>query len=79
MNEEEKYRIMEATIQSVKDMLAKRLSSRIDMLNTLATSPMDGLPEKVQELREREAEKTRAIINEQKDILELLNMLFPKS
>ena len=79
MNEEEKFKIMAATIENVKDLLSKRLNNRITMLETLASSPMDGLPEKVQELREREAEKTRAVINEQKDIIELLNMLFPKT
>jgi len=79
MNEEEKLKVMAATIENVKDLLTKRLNHRITMLDTLATSPMDGLPEKVQELREREAEKTRAVINEQKDIIELLNMLFPKT
>lgn len=79
MNEQEKLMIMQATIGNVKDLLQKRLNSRIEMMNTLVTSPLDGLPEKVQELREREAEKTRAVITEQKDLLELLNMLFPQT
>jgi hypothetical protein len=79
MDEQEKLMIMQATISNVKDLLQKRLNSRIEMMNTLASSPMDGLPEKVQELREREAEKTRAVITEQKDLLELLKMLFPQT
>lgn len=68
---------MSATINNVKSMLQKRMNSRIEVMNTLLNSPLDaGLPESVKEMREREAEKLRAVIQEQKDLLELIEVLF---
>ncbi len=59
-------------------MLQKRMNSRIELVNTLLNSPLDSaLPESVKEMREREAEKLRAVIQEQKDLLELIEVLFP--
>lgn len=78
MHEQEKLQIMSATINNVKSMLQKRMNSRIELVNTLLNSPLDSaLPESVKEMREREAEKLRAVIQEQKDLLELIEVLFP--
>lgn len=79
MKEKEKSIVMLATIQSVKDLIQKRMSKRLETLNTLetASSTLDNLPESVKVKREEEASKIRAVLQEQNDIIDILNMLFP--
>lgn len=77
MTNENEIKIMSMTVKSIKDILEKRMSQRMDTLETLASSAMDNIPESIQKMREAEASKTRAVIQEQRDILELIKSLFP--
>lgn len=77
MTNENEIKIMSMTVKSIKDILEKRMSQRMDTLETLASSSMDNIPESIQKMREAEASKTRAVIQEQRDILELIKSLFP--
>jgi hypothetical protein len=68
---------MSVTVNSIKKLLEKRLSNRLDALEALAITSLDNVPESIQKMREEEASKTRAVIQEQRDILDIIKSLFP--
>ena len=68
-----------ATINSIKELLEKRLSNRLDALEAIATTSLENVPESIQKIREEEASKTRAVIQEQRDILDIIKYLFPNT
>jgi BMFP domain-containing protein YqiC len=68
---------MNATVNSIKVLLEKRLEKRLNALEAIASSPLDILPEAIQTRREDEASKIRAVVQEQRDILDIINHLFP--
>lgn len=72
-----KSEIMTETAQLLVDMIQKRLKARFTVLNALHTSPMDALPDDVKVMREIEAKVTRAVMQEQSDIIDIVNALFP--
>ena len=77
MKESEKATIMAETAQNLISMIQNRLNSRVEALNTLSTSSMESIPDKVKEMRETEAIKIRAVMQEQKDLIEIIKILFP--
>ncbi len=77
MDDNKQVEIMSATVNSIKELLEKRLSNRLDALEAIATTSLDGVPESIQKMREEEASKTRAVIQEQRDILDIIKSLFP--
>lgn len=79
MDEKKYIEIMSATVNSFKGLLEKRLSNRLDALEALATTPLDNVPESIQKMREEEAAKTRAVIQEQRDLLDIIKSLFPNT
>jgi|GEM_PF-3285827 len=79
MDDKKQVEIMSATVNSIKELLEKRLSNRLDALEAIATSTLDNVPESIQKMREEEASKTRAVIQEQMDILDIIKSLFPNT
>lgn len=65
------------TVKQLNDMIQSRLNNRIEALNHLEPSPMDsGIPDEIKKMREIEACKIRAVMQEQKDLIELIKLLF---
>ena len=79
MDDKQKIEIMSQTVQTFKDLLQKRLSNKIELLNTLSSQSLDNVPEQIQKMREEEASRVRAVMQEQKDLIEILNALYPES
>lgn len=79
MEDKKQIEIMSTTVNSIKELLDKRLSNRLDALEAIATSSLDNVPESIQKMREEEASKTRAVIQEQRDILDIIKSLFPNT
>jgi predicted CopG family antitoxin len=79
MDDKKQVEIMSATVNSIKELLEKRLSNRLDALEAIATTSLDNVPESIQKMREEEASKTRAVIQEQRDILDIIKSLFPNT
>ena len=79
MDDKIKLEIMSTTVNSITKLLQARLDKRIDALQAIASSSLDTLPESVQTKREDEASKIRAVIQEQRDILDIINHLFPQT
>ena len=77
MDTSEKTKYMTEAAKNLADMIQKRMNNRVEILNTLSNSPMDNLSDEVKAKREDEASKLRAVISEQKDIVEIIKMLFP--
>lgn len=79
MEANEKTIIMVETAQSLKDMVQKRMANRMNALTTLQTSPMESIPDDVKQMREVEASRIRAVMQEQSDLIEIIEMLFPQA
>lgn len=77
MDKEEKWKIMKTAVDPIIKMLDERLNGRLDALTTLANSSLDSVPESVKIKREEEAAKIRAIVQEQRDIIATLKLLYP--
>jgi hypothetical protein len=75
--EHEKARTMSDTAQMLISMIQKRASSRMKALEALEATPMDMLPDVVSEMRETESRIMRAVLQEQNDLIEIIQMLFP--
>ena len=69
---------MSDTAQHLIDMVQKRLNNRVDALNALSSTPMDYISDEVKKMREIEAGKIRSVMQEQKDLIDIMNLLFPK-
>ncbi len=68
---------MAETAQQLVDLIQKRMNQRFAILNALQTSPLDNLPNDVKMMREIEAKAVRAVMQEQSDIMDMINALFP--
>lgn len=79
MEDKIKLQIMSDTIKPVKDLLQKRLANKVELLNNLQGSSIDNVPEQIQKMREEEASRIRAVMQEQKDLIEIINALFPST
>jgi hypothetical protein len=77
MDKKQQIQIMAATVKSIKDLLQRRLSIKIEALNALQTQPLENVPDVIQKMREEEAAKIRAVLQEQKDLIEIINTMFP--
>lgn len=78
MNEEEKIKVMNATVKQLRDIIQGRQKFRFETLQTLSSTAIDSsLPESVKKMREEEASKIRAVIQEQNELIELIKVLFP--
>lgn len=71
---------MAQTANSLVDMIQKRMAKRIAVLNSINISAMDiGLPVEIKNMREMEAARLRAVIEEQSDLIEVIRMLYPNT
>jgi hypothetical protein len=77
MNTNDNFTIMTNAAKQLKDIIQGRLNSRLDAVNTLQGSSLDNVPDEVKKMREIEAGKTRAVMQEQKDLIELIKTLYP--
>lgn len=77
MDSNDKAKAMTDAAKQLADMIQKRQANRIKALDSLAGTPMDNVPDEVKKMRELEASKIRAVVEEQGDIIEIIKMLFP--
>jgi hypothetical protein len=77
MNTNDKFSIMTNVAKQLKDIIQGRLNNRLDAVNALAGSPLDNVPDEVKKMREIEAGKNRAVMQEQKDLIELIKTIYP--
>lgn len=68
-----------ATVNPVITLLQKRLGIRVEALTALASTAMDNLPEAVVKMREDEAAKIRAVMQEQKELIDLITIMYPNA
>jgi nucleoside-triphosphatase THEP1 len=75
--DDKEYKAIMATVKTIKELLQKRLNNKVELLNTLQSQPLDNTPDAIQKMREEEAARVRAVMQEQKDLIEIINALFP--
>lgn len=64
-------------LKRCKKLLQKRLANKIELLSTLQDNISDSTPESVKKMREEEASRVRAVMQEQKDLIEIVEALYP--
>lgn len=77
MDDKQKLEIMAETVATFKKLLQKRLANKIELLSTLQDNISDSTPESVKKMREEEASRVRAVMQEQKDLIEIVEALYP--
>lgn len=77
LTDNEKVKIMATTVKPIVDLIQERLDTRLNMLTTLASQPLEDIPESVRKMREEESAKIRAVIQEQRDLLATIKVLYP--
>jgi hypothetical protein len=78
MDDKQKLEIMAETVGTFKNLLQQRLNNKVELLNALTDSTTDSTPESVKKMREEEASRVRAVMQEQKDLIEIVNALYPE-
>ena len=80
LSSKEKTQIMANTAKQLVDMIQKRLNNRIEALQSLSEpSIQTDTPDEVKKMREIEAGKIRAVMEEQKNLIEIIKVLFPNA
>lgn len=78
MDESTKLQIMSDTVKPIINLLDERLRTRTEMLTTLGSQPLDtSIPESVKKMREEEASKMRAVVQELNDLKAIIKVLYP--
>lgn len=79
MSKEFSYQIMKNMSEKLVELITRRMNLRINALDALTQSdPLDNhTPDVILRMREEEAMKLRAVIQEQSDLIEVIKMLFP--
>ncbi|HXR84317.1 MAG TPA: hypothetical protein VN722_08415 [Hanamia sp.] len=77
MELQQKMVIMTETAQLLIDMIQRRMNGRFSVLNSLHSTPLDNISNEVKMMREIEAKAVRAVMQEQSDIIDIINALFP--
>lgn len=77
MDDKQKLEIMAETVGTFKKLLQKRLANKIELLGTLQDNISDSTPESIKKMREEEASRVRAVMQEQKDLIEIVEALYP--
>lgn len=77
MDNKQQLQIMAETVGTFKKLLQSRLNNKVELLNTLQDNISDTTPESIKKMREEEASRVRAVMQEQKDLIEIVNALYP--
>lgn len=63
------------SLKTVTELLANRIQSRQQLLDSIIVPPLANLPESVVKMREEEAGRIRAVLLEQQEILALIKSI----
>lgn len=77
--ENDKLQYMNEAVDKIVAMIQDRLDINETALNTAYDSPIDNLPDEVKVLREQEARILRGVKKEQKEIIQIIQLMFPKN
>lgn len=78
-NKEQIIQIMTSVIKPIVKMLQNRMNNRIDAMKAFTVHPTDNIPVEIQKMREEEALRVRAVIQEQKDLIDIIQTMYPNA
>lgn len=78
MDNNKELKLMNDAVNTIVSIVQKRLNSRTEALEAIAASSMDSIPESILKMREDEAVKIRAVAQEQREILAIIDSVFPQ-
>lgn len=71
---------MQKTVKPIVELLERRLETRQAVIETLSANAIDTtVPESVKLMREQEAARARAVVQELKDLLAIIKALHPSN
>lgn len=68
---------MTEAVKPIIKMLQSRMNNRIEASKAFEPNSLDQLPDSVKEMRELQAAQNRAVMQEQKDLIDILNAMYP--
>lgn len=78
MTEQDKaLKIMNDTAKSVKTIITKKLANKTSALTGLDFSTLDNINDDVKKMRELQAVRLRAVIEELSDLKEIMDAMYP--
>jgi uncharacterized protein YlaN (UPF0358 family) len=78
MNDKEQaLKIMNDTAKSIKKMIDSKLSNKTVALTGLDFNALDNINDDVKKMRELQAVRLRAVIEELSDLKEIINAMYP--
>lgn len=79
-SEKKTIEIMQKTVKPIVELLERRLETRQAVIETLSANAIDTtVPESVKLMREQEAARARAVVQELKDLLAIIKALHPSN
>lgn len=78
MDNNKELKLMNDAVNTIVSIVQKRLNSRTEALEAITASSMDSIPESILKMREDEAVKIRAVAQEQREILAIIDSVFPQ-
>lgn len=73
----EKLQFMTDGAKQIHNLILNRMNSRLEALKAFEPANLSQLPDEVKVAREVEASRIRAVVQEQKDLLEIIKIIYP--
>lgn len=77
MSKDVNIQLMEEAVKKIKKMVKSRLEQREAALPAYEPSSIESLPDAVKISREHDASNLKAVIQEQKDLMAILDFMYP--
>lgn len=69
--------VMAEMKSKIEKMLQGRLANRIEASSAFDSGPLDNMPESVKQMRELQKAQNSAVMQELKDLISVLNLMYP--
>ncbi len=79
MTSEEKISFMNQTVKPIIDLLEKRLKNKTAALSAIQPNGLDSIPDEVKKMRELQAVRLNAVIEELTDLIDIAKAMYPNA
>ena len=77
MTSKEQMELMNKAVTPILTLLEKRLKNKVQALQAIETNGLENLPDEVKKLRELQAMRIHAVVEEQTDVIDIIKAMYP--
>lgn len=77
MTPQEKLKLMNAAVTPILTLLEKRQKNKLQALQAIENNALDNIPDEVKKLRELQAMRIHAVMEEQTDVIDIIKAMYP--